>query len=248
MEHLDEDTLTFLALGEQAASEGEDQHLAQCPLCRREFAALKRVVAAGRAGAGQPSLERPSEDVWSRVSAELATGNDPADAALQPRPKTHHQPMDKGRPAVVPTRYWRRRTAWIAAAALLVGIATGVVGDRVLSPDEPEAPVLATAPLEPQPDWSEVDGGSATLHEVDGRPVLTVDLAVDTTAGFREVWLIDTQLERLVSLGVMVGDEGAFDVPDGLDLEEFAIVDVSDEPYDGDPAHSGDSIVRGELS
>jgi hypothetical protein len=25
------------------------------------------------------------------------------------------------------------------------------------------------------------------------------------------------------------------------------VVDVSNEPFDGNPAHSGDSIVRGEL-
>ncbi|MDD9207375.1 hypothetical protein PU560_12990 [Georgenia sp. 10Sc9-8] len=30
-------------------------------------------------------------------------------------------------------------------------------------------------------------------------------------------------------------------------IAEFVVVDVSREPYDGAPAHSGDSIVRGEL-
>ena len=35
---------------------------------------------------------------------------------------------------------------------------------------------------------------------------------------------------------------------DGVDLDEYSIVDISVEPIDGDPAHSGDSIVRGQLT
>ena len=35
--------------------------------------------------------------------------------------------------------------------------------------------------------------------------------------------------------------------PPGLDLDQFSVVDVSEEQFDGDPAHSGDSIVRGPL-
>jgi len=33
-----------------------------------------------------------------------------------------------------------------------------------------------------------------------------------------------------------------------VDLKNYVLVDVSQEPVDGDPNHSGDSIVRGELS
>ena len=35
------------------------------------------------------------------------------------------------------------------------------------------------------------------------------------------------------------------EMPDGLEISQFPVVDVSDEPFDGDPAHSGGSIVRG---
>ena len=44
------------------------------------------------------------------------------------------------------------------------------------------------------------------------------------------------------------GDEGRFSIPVGLDLDDYALVDVSAEQFDGDPSHSGDSILRGELS
>jgi hypothetical protein len=36
-------------------------------------------------------------------------------------------------------------------------------------------------------------------------------------------------------------------VPADLDLSKYKIVDVSVEPYDGNPAHSTDSLVRGSL-
>lgn len=41
---------------------------------------------------------------------------------------------------------------------------------------------------------------------------------------------------------------GTLPFPQGLDLAEYAIVDVSNEPYDGNPGHSSDSIARGELT
>ena len=66
---------------------------------------------------------------------------------------------------------------------------------------------------------------------------------VGSTAG----WYITADASALVSLGILEGSEGVFDVPDDVDLADYVLVDISQEPEDGDPAHSGDSIVRGEL-
>jgi Anti-sigma-K factor rskA len=63
---------------------------------------------------------------------------------------------------------------------------------------------------------------------------------------FYEVWLMDSGAERLVSLGP-VSDRGLYPLPEGLDPDTLPVVDVSLEPLDGDPAHSGDSLVRGTL-
>ena len=41
---------------------------------------------------------------------------------------------------------------------------------------------------------------------------------------------------------------GQFAVPAGLDLDAYSAVDVSLQPMNGSPLHSGDSPVRGELS
>ncbi len=43
------------------------------------------------------------------------------------------------------------------------------------------------------------------------------------------------------------GTEGRLPIPASVDLDDYAVVDVSAEPLDGDPTHSGDSIVRGIL-
>ena len=56
-----------------------------------------------------------------------------------------------------------------------------------------------------------------------------------------------TDVSGLVSVGTLAGTSGRFDLPEGLDLDQFSVVDVSEEQFDGDPAHSGDSIVRGPL-
>ena len=75
---------------------------------------------------------------------------------------------------------------------------------------------------------------------------MTLEADVDPDSN-REVWLITEDATEIISLGMLEGQTGEFVVPDAVDLREFVLVDVSDEPVDGDPTHSGDSIVRGAL-
>ena len=78
-------------------------------------------------------------------------------------------------------------------------------------------------------------------------------LVVDTTGlpqadGFYEVWLLDLERDRMVALGVLDDSgRGRLTVPEGVRVGDYPEVDVSLEPDDGDPAHSGDSVLRGEL-
>jgi hypothetical protein len=152
-----------------------------------------------------------------------------------------------GRPVAARPDHRRRTGLLVAAAAgLVVGGTVGalVVAGAVRSDGET---VVAEASLEALPGWTAA--GEATVEEAaDGRRTLVLRLEGDEADGFREVWLLDRDVTGLVSLGVLDGDEGRFAIPPGLDLADFPVVDVSAEPFDGNPAHSGDSILRGELT
>jgi hypothetical protein len=150
--------------------------------------------------------------------------------------------------AVPSTARRRRRGPWLAAAAaglVVGGFAGGLAVSAALRPDAET--VVAEVRLEALPGWS-ASGDAQVEEDADGRRTLVVRVTDADADGFREVWLLDAGATRLVSLGLLDGDEGRFAIPPGLDLAEFPVVDVSAEPFDGDPAHSGDSIVRGELA
>lgn len=157
-------------------------------------------------------------------------------AAEPPRPPAHIAPRRQP---------WRLLAA--AAAVVVVLVAAGVA----LLRDGAEAPpVLASAQLEPLPD--EPTGAAtpviATVVESDGGLELDLSTAgLPAPDGFYEVWLIDTNVEGMVSLGPARAD-GTYAVPSDVDPAAFPIVDVSIEQPDGNPAHSGVSVLRGVLS
>ncbi|MCK0113096.1 anti-sigma factor [Ornithinimicrobium sp. F0845] len=91
--------------------------------------------------------------------------------------------------------------------------------------------------------------GRAEIVEVAGQQHLRIDLAerLDAGDGYLEVWLLRPDASGMVTVGVLRGDTGDFVLPAGLDVAEFAVVDISREHLDGDPEHGGDSLVRGEI-
>jgi hypothetical protein len=151
----------------------------------------------------------------------------------------------------------RRWVAMAAAAGIVVGAAAVWAGYNVLgqgpqagpspSPTVPQPVVIAQAPLQPLASYTST--GKALVEKLpDGSRQLVVQLSDGQISGFREVWVISPDLSKLVSLGVLDGEPGVFALPAGLDLADYPIVDVSNEPFDGNPAHSSDSIARGELT
>jgi len=148
-----------------------------------------------------------------------------------------------------PTRRW-----WVplAAAAAVIGLVGGVaIGIASANSGVPREQVVARATLEALPGYT--TGGSARLEKAeDGSRSVVVDLdALATSAApggdLLEVWLLRTDASGLVSIGFLDGTTGRFTIPGSIDLSQYPLVDVSAEPADGDPAHSGDSIVRGPL-
>ena len=189
---------------------------------RDELAKLRDL--AGRLQLEETTWEQPPGDLWDRIAGEVAAS--PAEVA----------PIERARRR-------RRPPLWVlgaAAAAVLAVVGVAVAVDRT---DEPS--VVASTSLErlgPQ------GSGDAELLDEDGDLVLHVDTeGLDPGAGFLEVWVIDPEVTKLVSLGPSRPD-GNYDLPPGLDPEQFPVVDVSVEPLDGNPAHSGESALRGTLT
>jgi hypothetical protein len=88
----------------------------------------------------------------------------------------------------------------------------------------------------------------AAVVDRDGAEELTLDASVpDAADGFYEVWLIDEAVDGMVSLGPLRAD-GRYPIPAGVDVRAFPVVDVSIEPPDGEPTHSGRSVLRGVLA
>ncbi|MBH0117898.1 anti-sigma factor [Salinibacterium sp. NG253] len=255
MRHVDPDILALLALGEQVALPEDSVHVSECEQCRREIEVLSRAAMVGRStfDAGE-LLDAPSR-VWDRISDELSLSGDTAPGDTVPADTTHAAaaPQSVSEGATVHSlAERRRRRPWIgivaaAAAVALVASAGTALWSTFRPADQPT--ILASATLDAFPDWPD-SVGEATLEQLpDGTRVIDVSLDAPATAGgYREVWLITTDATALVSLGIVEGTSGQFTVPDGLDISSYDLVDISEEQFDGNPAHSGDSIVRGQLS
>jgi hypothetical protein len=270
MDHIEPEELAVLALDGREPDAAVRAHLDACPDCLAEYDSLVRTVALGR-GAPEGEFEAPPSSVWASVHAELGlapehaadptVGRTPVAVAAAPAPRRDHvAPRRRTRTPSLASDGpdgTRRRSAWlpITVAAAIGGILAGLglgwllgAAGTVGGPEDDPAVVLASAELDSFPGWDDAVGSATVEEGADGVRTVVVDLEADVPAGeVREVWLIRSDASGLVSLGLLDGGNGRFVVPSGIDLDEFTLVDVSAEPVDGDPAHSGDSIVRGEL-
>ena len=228
MPHCDAEWLALRALGEPVQGPDEE-HLHGCAACQLDLAELSAVVRTARTVTAQDRPVDPPDAVWDRVAAELRPDHD--------RPLAPVLPLAR-----------RRRTLLVGAAAATVGLLVGSVATALVVRRSPATTVVARAELAPLPNQTAT--GTAVLSREGSAEVLSVavpDLPASPTT-FYEVWLLTPDASRLVSLGVLgPGDRGTFELPAGLDLHAYRVVDVSAEPLDGNPAHSADSIVRGTL-
>lgn len=234
--HVDDDVLALLALGEDAGTPDERAHVAGCERCTAEVAALGGVVSLARGA--DVTFVAPAPQVWDRIESELG---------LTPVASQGSSDAGSSGDGVV-VAMPRRRVAWgWVAGAAAAGVLIGAVGVGWAQSRDARETVVASAALQPLPGWS-AEGTARVEVGRDGERVLVVDVQDGKPEdGFREVWLLRPDVSGLVSLGTLTGSSGRFDLPAGLDLDEFSVVDVSLEQFDGDPAHSGDSIVRGAL-
>lgn len=259
MSHLDPEQLALLALGEPVASEAERGHLAQCADCAADLAEMTHAAGVARSTVADGELDLPSSRVWESIHEELSLGTavaqdpltDAAPAGLDDTSKsTEPARADTDVPTTPERRVRRRRSPralWTLAASLVLVAALGTAAwigiSSTLTPVS-----VAAASLDAFPDHPDAVGTAEVDEDRDGVRTLTVSLEGATTNDeYREVWLIRNDGQALISLGVLEDTTGTFAIPAGLDLDEYDLVDISFEPLDGDPAHSGNSIVRGQL-
>ncbi len=139
-----------------------------------------------------------------------------------------------------------RKLGLVAAAAAVV-LVIGLVSTN--GPDDPSGVEVASVEISNDGLQVELDGaGEATLIRQDsGDLALDLDLPdLPETDGVYEIWMIDGSINEMVSLGTASGD-GTYAIPAGVDPSALPVVDLSVEPRDGDPTHSGQSILRGTL-
>ena len=276
MRHPDPDDLALFAGSSGADLDAHadlSAHLTDCPVCRAEVDAFRYMAELIRDDAAAEALPAPGPHVWDAIADELgftsrngqaghgrlaAVPDVPLSTAVPDVPLGTAVPAPES-PVADPTdelaERRRRRSRWLpAAAALVVGAALGAgaiaVTDRSADPDPTQ--VEATAALDALPEapvpLPSTTAGRAELVSVDGSQRVVVDAPqLPAITGAYEVWLFGAD-GKMVSLGSLHAGRGDFTVPQGIDTAEYRTVDVSDEPADGNPTHSGASVVRGTFS
>jgi anti-sigma-K factor RskA len=258
--HTDPEVLALVALGERDAATAEDlDHIAHCASCGREVDELGHLTSVGRTISDHFTLETPSPEVWDRIRAQLGFSDEfsselfppPAGAASQQTGPTPPVVGTADEAPVVDQRgrstKHRRRIVSLALAAVLVllaGVGGAVVWQRLRQSDT----VVSAVPLNALPDWAGADGEATLEQDAAGNRWLVISMATPRPVdGDTEVWLLKRDATDMVSIGTMANSPDRLPVPASVDVHEFPVVDVSDEPTDGNPKHSGDSIVRGTL-
>jgi hypothetical protein len=272
--HPNPDVLALLALGEQAGTAAEREHVAGCADCRAELESLARAVDIGRNTVAGDTLLIPHDRVWEAIRTELNFGQvqgshgltevatitaiprhardeGPAVPAEPVEPVEPVEPAEPVAPAADGARRGGRRNRMVslalaAALALVVGIGLGVGLDRLL----PLQTVLWTAELQARPDWAGAQGEATVVQDRRGNKTLVIKMtSTRPVDGDRQVWVADKDLKGMRPVGFLNADSDRLPLPRDFSYEEFPVVDVSKEPADDtEPRHSGISIVRGTLA
>ncbi|MFE5515143.1 anti-sigma factor [Streptomyces sp. NPDC056529] len=249
MKHTDEETLAMMALGEET-DPWASLHLHECEHCRQEYDSLRRIVTTMKTPAlTEHDLLPLPNDLWDSIAAELQI---PDGQAPNRNPLPVPAPdaaSSAGRPRMRVLRRMSRFTLVLAACAALFGAASGSALTWWLTrPDTPA--VQSVADGKPLDSLRPASAGYASLKDDIPRRSLEITVkGLPETTGYFEVWLMDRTHTKLVSMGVLGPDGHAvLPVPATIDLNEYSVVDVSVQAYNGKPDHSGDSIVRGAYA
>jgi hypothetical protein len=266
--HPTEEELVDLVVGDPALPSTVSAHVNACDSCAATVAGLRRTAELLATVPPDAAWQAPDPAVWRRITDELTTDelttDDLTNDLSENEPARRHtgdelatrrggrealgaggtkEPgrADRGR------RRGRLSVAWgvgLAAASLAIGL---LAGRAIWQPETPVQPVaqVALSTLDTKQD----EGKASVVRSTDGLD-LTVATAkpLDAGDGYLEVWLINADGKRMVSVGVLApGDKASFPISQSMIDQGYTIVDISREKFDGSPAHSGDSLLRGKL-
>ncbi|HSJ74392.1 MAG TPA: anti-sigma factor [Miltoncostaeaceae bacterium] len=225
----DADIVAYL-LGESTTEERAafERRLREDDVFRREVERLRAVVA---------DLEALPPEAWEH-------------GRVPPLPDLPLLPA-----AAAPERARPRWAAWwpaAAVAACLALIAVGVgIGALVFGGDDEGGAGGPAFTLARVGEGGPAATGQARVVSSEDRLRVQVSgLDPSASGGYYELWLLDGP-DRLLSLGSFrVPASGAAEVtvPLPVDVTDFRYVDVSVESADGDPGHSGVSVLRGPTA
>ncbi len=207
-------------------------------------------IVAEDAGVEPPLEEQPPPPDETTKGLGLTYASPPANDVVPPENIIDASaPRETFAPAA---RRQKRRHLILASAASLLAIVLVV---SLITRDSPDPIETYVADVTNNELAEPFDGSAVATIELDDDPRLEVDF--DGTLPSDEpleLWLLSTDDSGEVldarSLGPVQSNATAWsgDWPTGLDLNEFSIVNLSIEPDDGDPTHSGRSILQGELT
>lgn len=183
----------------------------------------------------------PPVQVWNNIAAEFEVER----ASEEALARSAGDNVKQG------PRSWfsGNRLLGVAAAVVLFALIAAGALTTLRSNDEPTNTELASASLTDQdlPVATDETAQARFICDDDGACVVEVDLSGVPDAGTNadlELWVINGDVTDMHSLG-LVTEDGTFSVPDGVTTTDFPIVDISIEPRDGVPEHSGQSVLRG---
>ena len=221
-----------------------------------EFATLARSITPE-----DRVRHEPPPELWSRIAAGLVEDSESATDTEQTSSASSDQVIDLAthRPnsdtpldltsaeelAGGDPRFSSRLL--LVAAAALVAILLG--GSLIIASTGGDANTVYAADISntdlPEP----FDGAGTVTLEIDDDPMIVIDFDTDVPTDENvEIWILRADGSEIIPVGTVEPGDTTWDWPTGFDPAEFPLIDLSIEPDDGDPTHSGRSILRGELT
>jgi anti-sigma-K factor RskA len=222
-----------------------------------DLAAIARQITLA-----ESHLDEPPADLWARIESAI---DDPSDNADVEDRSSGAAPTYAADPVAGPPvsgsgardelSSRRRNLRWVLATAAAIVVVIGAVGVVVRERDNGRTTIVAQVALANADQNPALDAAGAASSGVaklvtlpDGEYALDVDVSKlpATGTGFLELWMIDRSVHDMVSLGPLT-HSGRVILPASIDPSRYPVVDISIEPNDGQPTHSGKSILRGIL-